>query len=103
MATAIITDVKSQSLSSIKNTDYFLSIPYEKLPKVAISESLPDLVSVTTKRSFGVDVIDKQNAVSITSLLPFRVRFVNIGINAYGPDNPAPIGIAIIGYSNYVL
>lgn len=103
MATAIITDVKSQSLSSIKNTHYFLSTPYEKLPKVAISESLSDLVSVTTKRSFGVDVIDKQNAVSITSLLPFRVRFVNIGIESYGPDNVPPIGIAVIGFNNYVI
>lgn len=39
----------------------------------------------------------------IINILPFRVKFIAIGLNAYGPNNPAPIGIAIIGYSNYVL
>jgi hypothetical protein len=45
---------------------------------------------------------DKYNA-KVVDFLPFRVKFTTIGINAYGPNNPAPIGIAIIGYSNYVL
>jgi hypothetical protein len=36
--------------------------------------------------------------------LPFRVKFSTIGIGAqYGPNNPAPIGIAIIGFNNYIL
>jgi hypothetical protein len=37
------------------------------------------------------------------SVLPFRVRFINIGVIGYSPDNPAPIGIAVIGLSNYIL
>lgn len=37
------------------------------------------------------------------SVLPFRVKFTNIGIQAYGPGNAAPIGIAIIGLNNYVM
>jgi hypothetical protein len=37
------------------------------------------------------------------SQLPFRVKFVNIGIEGYGPNNPAPIGIAVIGFNNYIL
>lgn len=37
------------------------------------------------------------------SILPFRVRFTNIGIIGYSPDNPAPLGIAVIGLSNYIL
>jgi hypothetical protein len=37
------------------------------------------------------------------SVLPFRVKFINIGIESYGPNNPAPIGIAIIGFNNYIL
>lgn len=36
-------------------------------------------------------------------VLPFRVKFTNIGIVSYGPNNPAPIGIAVIGFSNYIL
>lgn len=41
--------------------------------------------------------------VRINETLPFRIRFTNIGIPAFGPGNPAPIGIAIIGFNNYIL
>jgi hypothetical protein len=36
-------------------------------------------------------------------VLPFRVRFTNIGVIGYSAQNPAPIGIAVIGLSNYIL
>jgi hypothetical protein len=35
--------------------------------------------------------------------LPFRIRLTNITISGYGPSSPAPIGIAIIGFNNYIL
>lgn len=35
--------------------------------------------------------------------LPFRVRFQNKGVIAYGPGNPPPIGVAVIGTNNYIL
>lgn len=41
--------------------------------------------------------------VKINEVLPFRVRFTNIGINVYGPNNVPPIGIAIVGLNNYIL
>lgn len=43
--------------------------------------------------------------IAISEMLPFRVRFNNVGIdpNPYGPGNPAPIGIAVIGANNYIL
>lgn len=39
----------------------------------------------------------------VETVLPFRVRFTNIDIGGYSPSNPAPIGIAIIGFNNYIL
>lgn len=39
----------------------------------------------------------------INDVLPFRIRFTNIGIPGYGPGNVPPIGIAIIGLNNYIL
>ena len=51
--------------------------------------------SASIRYSFG-------NA-KIQNVLPFRVKFTNIGIQAYGPGNPAPIGIAIVGFNNYIL
>jgi hypothetical protein len=46
----------------------------------------------------------KNRSVEIREVLPFRIKLTNIGINnSYGPGQGAPIGIAIIGYSNYVM
>ena len=39
----------------------------------------------------------------VATVMPFRVRFQTIDIGAYSPTNPAPIGIAIIGFNNYIL
>jgi hypothetical protein len=35
--------------------------------------------------------------------LPFRIRLTNITVSGYGPSSPAPIGIAVIGFNNYIL
>jgi len=46
---------------------------------------------------------DYARIVRINEILPFRVRFTSIGVEAYGPNNPPPIPLQIIGYSNYIL
>jgi hypothetical protein len=40
---------------------------------------------------------------NVATIMPFRVKFQNIDIGGYSPSNPAPIGIAIIGFNNYIL
>jgi hypothetical protein len=35
--------------------------------------------------------------------IPFKIRVFNITVPGYSPTNPAPIGIAIIGFNNYIL
>jgi len=37
------------------------------------------------------------------TIMPFRVKYTTIDIGGYSPANPAPIGIAIIGFNNYIL
>ena len=61
--------------SRIQNVDY---------PITRISYSAP----------FGIKVKED---------LPFRVKFINVGIESYNEFNIAPIGIAVIGFNNYVL
>lgn len=41
--------------------------------------------------------------VKAESILPFRVKFTGVDIPGYGRQNPAPIGIAVIGTNNYIL
>jgi hypothetical protein len=43
------------------------------------------------------------NKAKIKQTLPFRVRFTNVMVPSYGSGNGAPIGIAIIGFNNYIL
>jgi hypothetical protein len=48
-------------------------------------------------------ITHKSGTVKINQTLPFKVKFINIGIQTYGRGNAAPIGIAIIGLNNYVM
>lgn len=74
MAKAVITNVEKQRVSSIKTSDYY---------NARITES-----NYRAKISYAV---------------PFRVKFINVGIPSYGSGNAAPIGIAVIGFNNYIL
>ena len=49
------------------------------------------------------NLVGEKRNVLIKQQLPFRVKFINIGIESYGPNNPPPIGIAVIGFNNYIL
>ncbi len=41
--------------------------------------------------------------IRINEVLPFRVRFTDIKVPGYGPNNIPGIGLQVIGYSNYIL
>jgi hypothetical protein len=47
----------------------------------------------------GKDFISR---VDIVEQLPFKVTFIQVTSENYTRGNVAPIGIAIIGYSNYI-
>lgn len=74
MATAIISNISNLKIGSIGSVNY---------PIINISNEKP--------------------MAEIKEILPFRIKLTNIGIGSYGPSNPAPIGIAIIGLNNYIL
>jgi hypothetical protein len=40
---------------------------------------------------------------SLLYSIPFKIRVTNITVPGYGPTNVPPIGIAIIGFNNYIL
>jgi uncharacterized protein YhbP (UPF0306 family) len=74
MASAVISTKQKQIARSLKSKNY---------PIAKISEG--------------------RRTVKINEVLPFRIRFTNIMVPGYGPNNPAPIGIAVIGLNNYIL
>ena len=75
MAKAVITNVANTRLSSLYAKDY---------PKTKITNV-------------------KDFTAKINDVLPFRVKFINIGIESYTSDFPPPIGLAVIGVNNYIL
>lgn len=54
--------------------------------------------------SFSISkILFKSRKTKVESILPFRVKFTNIGIEGFSSRNPAPVGIAVIGVNNYIL
>lgn len=47
-------------------------------------------------------ISEKTKTVLINEILPFRIRFTDIKVPGYGPNNIPGIGLQIIGYSNYI-
>lgn len=50
-----------------------------------------------------ISINDLLPKIQIKQSLPFRVRFTSINIEGYSPNNPPPIPLQVIGYSNYIL
>lgn len=74
------------------------------MAKAVIVEQIKALARSIKASDFSkTRITHKSGKVKINDTLPFRVRFINIGIQTYGAGNAAPIGIAIIGLNNYVM
>lgn len=53
------------------------------------------------KRSIKINDIKYKS--TIEDILPFRVQFINVGVFGFSKENPAGIGVAVVGYNNYIL
>jgi hypothetical protein len=102
MAKAVISDIKTGYLGSVVQTSYSnTSVTGE-----AHSAKITDIIHDAKVTSIGYPITTVREivyAAKAIDVIPFYVRFTDIGIAGYGPGNPAPIGIAIIGVSNYIL
>jgi hypothetical protein len=48
-------------------------------------------------------IIGPKRLSVINETLPYRIRFTNIQVPGYSPNNPPGIGLQIIGYSNWII
>lgn len=103
MALAQIFDKVSGKFSKLYGSDY----PISKIINpvyTAVVKHTGYLSDKIRSSSYPVtSVTDHSPKTQVSEVLPFRVRFTNVGIQGYGPGNPAPIGIAVIGLNNYIL
>ena len=71
---------------------------------IIINDTLPGFTKVIERTSFSnTTITETKPGIKINSILPFKIRFQGIGIIGFSENNPPPIGIAIIGFSNYIL
>ena len=102
MAKAVISDIKPGYLGSVVQTSYSNTSVTGEAHSAKITDIIHDakVTSISYPITTVQDIVYNAKPINV---IPFYVRFVNVGIAGYGPGNPAPIGIAIIGVSNYIL
>lgn len=102
MAKAVITDIKTGYLGSVLQTSYANASVTGEAHSAKVTDIIHDakVTSISYPITTIRDIVYTAKAVDV---IPFYIRLTNIGIEGYGPGNPAPIGIAIIGTSNYIL
>ena len=102
MAKAVISDIKPGYLGSVVQTSYSNTSVTGEAHSAKITDIVHDakVKSISYPLTTIRDIVYTAKAIDV---IPFYVRFTDIGVAGYGPGNPAPIGIAIIGVSNYIL
>lgn len=53
------------------------------------------------KRSIRINDITYK--AKIEEVVPFKVQFIDVGVFGFSKNNPAGIGVAVVGYNNYIL
>lgn len=103
MAKAVIIDSRIAKTSSVNTSDYS-NTSIDSIDHNAKIIDIKHHFKVKEEVDYPITKVSPIPIyVNVEDILPFRIKFTNIGIEAYGPNNPAPIGIAIIGVSNYIL
>ena len=103
MARVAIIDIAEPKTGYARNKDYpIASADYDKL-SVSMSDLSP-IVKSAVEKDYGIlKTKFDDRYTKAESILPFRIAFTSVDIPGYGRENPAPIGIAIIGSNNYIL
>jgi hypothetical protein len=102
MAQSKIISIIGAELKSLKAKSFNSRIN-SAIRKVSFINPKTKTRSVRGKHYPVVRVARQDHSAKIRETLPFRIKFTNIGIEGYGPNNPPGIGLAVIGFNNYIL
>jgi hypothetical protein len=103
MAKAVISKNIFASVKSAISKSFPISEILYKKQDLWIADLSPKTLSAK-EYGYGIlEIADQYRKVSIDSPLQFRIRITNIGVIQYGPNNPAPIGVAVVGFNNYII
>ena len=72
------------------------------MAKAVISKKNKVVTKLIETSDYGIIKIrPNKRSVTINEVLPFRVKFINIGVEGYSANNVPPIPLQVIGFSNY--
>jgi len=92
------------TISELQYSTINTAVNILEVANIDVSQYPNGISNLTRLEDTYIDIDDyDKRFLEAADILPFRVGFENIWITAYGPGHPAAIGIAIIGYSNYIL
>jgi hypothetical protein len=92
------------TISSAEYSGINTAVNILEVANINVSEYPSGISDITRLEDSYIDIQEYDRTfLEAADILPFRIGFENIWIEAYGPGHPAAIGIAIIGYSNYIL
>ena len=103
MGKSIIIAIDEPATKSIKEKNYGIFDINFNERQTSVTDIIPDAKGFREKSYSIIDIDPEEYASKAISILPFRVKFTSVDLVGYGPNNPAPIGIAIIGTNNYIL
>lgn len=103
MATAVIINDQKVKTKTVFLKRFLSSKVLNNFSTVAIYNKDNADARIYEKDFSIFNVVRADRTVAINETIPFRVKFTNIGIEGYGPNNVPAIGIQVIGYSNYIL
>ena len=103
MANVRISQERNLQLDFVVQKDSRRATVSDKDISVKITDASPSSKNIKAKDYPNTRINDIKVNTIIKEQLPFRVKFLNKGFSAYSPENPPPIGVAVIGFNNYIL
>lgn len=103
MANARIIQQSDLFLDFVVQKDSRRAVVSDKDISVKITDASPSSKNIQAKDYPNTRINDIKVNTIVKEQLPFRVKFLNKGFSAYSPENPPPIGVAVIGFNNYIL
>jgi hypothetical protein len=99
MGTTVIIDTSKARTSTAHSTDYGISSVTGESHTAKIIDDVHS--AKPTAVDYGIaKITDIVHGVRLESILPFYVRFTTTNVPG---DSRLPIGLAVIGVSNYIL
>jgi hypothetical protein len=106
MSNVLITDLSGRQLEDVSDLTNKATLSETNIKKLGFLRKLSGKVlgrvlQLAYPKSSFYEV--KNTKIQASQILPFRIAFTSIVVKPYDNQYSAPIGIAVVGFNNYIL